>query len=287
MRKLALASLLGLFWLPASAEPIHVAVSILPQKFFAEAIGGEHLRVQVMVRPGFEPATYDPTPRQLAELAQAELYFAIGVPFERTWLPRFQAASPHMRVVQTQRGIRRRAMGVGLGTDADASNESPDPHIWLSPPLVRIQAMNMLEALVAADPGHAADYRRGYAGLARTINHVDDAILGTLTTVDLEHVRFMVFHPAFGYFAAAYGLTQIPIEVEGKKPGPKQLAVLIQTARKDGIKVVFVEPQFSQKAARTIADAIGGAVTPIDPLAENWPKGMGAIAQALHDTLAR
>jgi zinc transport system substrate-binding protein len=97
----------------------------------------------------------------------------------------------------------------------------------------------------------------------------------------------MVFHPAFGYFAAAYGLTQIPIEVEGKKPGPKQLAVLIQTARKDGIKVVFVEPQFSQKAARTIADAIGGTVTPVDPLAEDWTRGMGAIARALHDALER
>jgi zinc transport system substrate-binding protein len=287
MRRLVLASLLGLFWLPASAGPMHVAVSILPQKFFAEAIGGEHLRVQVMVRPGFEPATYDPTPRQLAELAQAKLYFAIGVPFERTWLPRFQAANPHMRTVETQRGIRRRAMDAGLGTDADASHESPDPHIWLSPPLVRIQAMNMLAALVTADPGHADDYRRGYAGLARTINRVDDAILGSLTTAALEHVRFMVFHPAFGYFAAAYGLTQIPIEVEGKKPGPKQLAVLIQTARKDGIKVVFVEPQFSQKAARTIADAIGGTVTPVDPLAEDWTRGMGAIARALHDALER
>jgi zinc transport system substrate-binding protein len=287
MRSLVLASLLGLFWLSASAEPIHVAVSILPQKFFAEAIGGEHLRVQVMVRPGFEPATYDPTPRQLAELAQAELYFAIGVPFERTWLPRFQAASPHMRVVPTQRGIRRRAMDAGLGTDADASTEWPDPHIWLSPPLVRIQAMNMLEALVAADPAHAADYRRGYAGLALTINRVDDAILGALTTAHLEHNGFMVFHPAFGYFAAAYGLTQIPIEVEGKEPGPKQLAALIRTARKDGIAVVFVEPQFSRKAARTIAAAIGGTVTPIDPLSEDWPKGMRAIARALHDALAR
>jgi zinc transport system substrate-binding protein len=287
MRKLALASLLGLFWLSVSAEPIHVAVSILPQKFFAEAIGGEHLSVQAMVRPGFEPATYDPTPRQLAELAQAELYFAIGVPFEQTWLPRFQAASPHMRVVPTQRGIRRRAMGAGHGTDADTSNERPDPHIWLSPPLVRIQAMNMLEALVAADPEHAADYRRGYAGLALTINRVDDAILGSLTTADLEHNRFMVFHPAFGYFAAAYGLTQIPIEVEGKEPGPKQLAALIRTARKDGIEVVFIEPQFSQKAARTIAAAFGGTVTPIDPLAEDWPKGMRAIARALHDALAR
>ncbi|OYY54966.1 MAG: ABC transporter substrate-binding protein, partial [Halothiobacillus sp. 28-55-5] len=92
-------------------------------------------------------------------------------------------------------------------------------------------------------------------------------------------------HPAFGYFAAAYGLTQVPIEVEGKEPGPKQLAELIDFAKKNDIKVVFIEPQFAQKAAKTIADAIGGEVVTIDPLQEDWPAGMTAIATALQKTL--
>lgn len=283
MRRLALTLILSLLSLPALAAPLDVAVSILPQKYFVEAIGGEHVHVQVMVRPGFEPATYDPTPRQLAGLSQVSLYFAIGVPFERTWLPRFHAANPHMRIVKTQRGIERRPMRAGHAEDADSGR---DPHIWLSPPLVRIQAMNILDALVAADPAHAAAYRRGYERLALTVNRVDNAILKSLATADLKQSRFMVFHPAFGYFAAAYGLTQFPIEVEGKEPSPKQLASLIQTARRDGIKVVFVEPQFSQKAAKTVAKAIGGRVVRIDPLDGNWPKGMEAIAGALREALA-
>ncbi|MEJ2655052.1 MAG: zinc ABC transporter substrate-binding protein [Acidihalobacter sp.] len=284
MRQFVLAALLTLFSIPALAAPLNVAVSVLPQKYFVEAIGGDHVHVQVMVRPGFEPATYDPTPRQLTELSQDRLYFAIGVPFERTWLPRFRSANPTMRIVETQHGIQRSPMIPGHEDDAAAGGL--DPHIWLSPTLVRIQAMNIMNALVKADPAHAGDYRRGYERFALTINRVDDAILKTLASADLKQNRFMVFHPAFGYFAAAYGLKQIPIEAEGKEPSPQQLAALIHTARQDGIKVVFVEPQFSQKAARTIADALGGRVVPIDPLAEDWPKGMEAIATALHAVLA-
>lgn len=283
MRHFALAFFLSLFSLPALAAPLNVAVSVLPQKYFVEAIGGDHVRVQVMVRPGFEPATYDPTPRQLTELTQDSLYFAVGVPFEHTWLPRFRSANTHMRVVETQRGIQRSPMIPGHEEDAAGGL---DPHIWLSPPLVRIQAMNIMNALVEADPAHAADYRRGYERFALEINRVDDAILKTLASADLKQNRFMVFHPAFGYFAAAYGLTQIPIEAEGKEPSPQQLATLIHSARQDGIKVVFVEPQFSQKAARTIADALGGRVVPIDPLAEDWPKNMETIATALRAVLA-
>jgi len=106
-------------------------------------------------------------------------------------------------------------------------------------------------------------------------------------TADLAHPRFLVFHPAFGYFASAYGLRQVAIEEEGKAPGPARLAAVIEAAKADGIKVVFVEPQFSSSAARTIASAIGGEVVVIDPLAADWPAGMQAIARAFGEALAR
>lgn len=289
-----LALLLTTLATPAAvlAAPLPVAVSILPQKYFVEQIGGSHVQVQVMVRPGFEPATYEPTPRQITELTRARLYFAIGVPVEKTWLPRFKSSNPAMTVVDTTEGIERRMM---TGDAHDHGQEHghaengarPDPHIWLSPTLVRIQAQNIRDALVAADPAHAADYRRGYAKLALTINRVDDAILRTLTQADLRHNRFMVFHPAFGYFAAAYGLKQTPVEVEGKEPSPRQLADLIALAKREQIHVVFVEPQFSQKSAQTIAQAIDGRTVTIDPLDENWPAGMQAIAQAIGDVLGQ
>jgi zinc transport system substrate-binding protein len=264
------------------AAPIDVAVSILPQKYFVESIGGRHVVVQVMVRPGAEPADYAPTPQQVTKLASARLYFAIGVPFETPWLPRFMSANPHLQVVDTTRGIQRQRLAPGQG---DGTGQQPDPHIWLSPPLVRIQAMNIRDALIAADPAHAADYRRGYAQLAETVNRVDDAILHTLSTAPLTQHRFLVFHPAFGYFAAAYGLTQIPIEQGAREPGPARLTKLIAQAKREGIRVVFVEPEFSQQAADAVAEAIGGQVVTIDPLAEDWPAGMQAIARGLAKAL--
>lgn len=283
MRRLVLALCLSLslgFASSALAAPLDVAVSIPPQKFFVEAIGGDHVHVQVMVRPGYEPATYDPTPRQLAELSQAKLYFAIGAPFERTWLPRFASVNSRMKIVETQRGIER------LDPRTGKPGAQPNPHIWLSPPLVRIQAANILRALAAADPAHAAAFRLGYARLITTVDRVDQSLAKQLLGADLGNRRFLVFHPALYYFARCYDLHEITIEQDGKEPGPKALADLIQSAHKDGIKVVFVEPQFSQKAARTIANQIGGHVVAIDPLTEDWPQGMEAIAKALREGMA-
>ena len=270
-----------------AASPIDVAVSIPPQKYFVQMIGGDHVTVEVLVPANAEPETYEPTPRQIARLSKVDLYMKIGVPLEQAWLKRFTAANPHMVVVDTTHGIERMPM---LQHDHDhdhghSSETGLDPHIWLSPVLVRIQAMNIRDALIKADPEHAADYLQGYARLARKIDQVDSDILQSLVDHPLRQTRFIVFHPAFGYFAAAYGLTQVPIEIEGKEPGPRQLGELIAFAKKNDIKIVFIEPQFAQKAAKTIADSIGGEVVTIDPLQEDWPAGMEAIATALNKAL--
>lgn len=272
---------------PVTDQPIKVAVSIPPQKYFVQMIGGDHVQVDVLVPANAEPETYEPTPRQIARLSQADLYMKIGAPLEKSWLKRFTAANPKMVVVDTARGIERMPMIKHLHNEdgGHSAKKGLDPHIWLSPVLVRIQAMNIRDALIKVDPAHAADYRQGYARLAQKIDQVDNDILKTLVDHPLKQTRFIVFHPAFGYFAAAYGLTQVPIETEGKEPGPKQLGELINFAKKNDIKVVFIEPQFAQKAAKTIADSIGGSVVAIDPLQEDWPAGMEAIATALHKAL--
>ncbi len=275
------------------ADPLRVAVSIPPQKYFVEAIGGAHVAVTVLVPPTAEPENYEPSPKQVLALANSALFLGIGVPIERAWIPRFKAANPQLVVVDTTRGIDKMPMVRHLhGGDHEHEHPSSavakvalDPHVWLSPVLARIVAMNTRDALIAADPAHAADFRQGYARLARTIDQVDEKILSTLTEHPLKQTEFIVFHPAFGYFAAAYGLTQVPIELEGKEPGPKQLAELIEFAKKKHITVIFIEPQFAQKAAHTIAQSIGGAVATIDPLQENWPAGMEAIAAALAQAL--
>ncbi|MFH1981599.1 MAG: zinc ABC transporter substrate-binding protein [Pseudomonadota bacterium] len=266
-----------------AAPRLPVFVSIVPQQYFVQQIGGDLLDVQVMVQPGASPATYEPKPSQMTAIAASALYFAIGVPFESAWLDKISAANPRMRVIRTDQGITKHAMATHAHegehrSDPEDSGGILDPHIWLSPPLVKIQARTICDALVSEDPGHGTIYK---ANCERFISE--------LTAIDRDlgqgfkpyrGRRFMVFHPSWGYFAQAYGLTQIPIEVEGKAPKPAQLTEIITLARKEDIRVIFVQPQFSTKSATLVAKAIGGRLVAADPLALDWPQNLKSVAAA-------
>lgn len=286
------ALLLCLLILPLAgrAAALPVAVSIPPQAHFVEAIGGEHVEVQVMVPANAEPVTYEPTPRQMAALSRARLYFAIGVPFEQAWLPRFQSANAEMTTVDTIANIRRHPMVSHGDHDEDKHGDEQggaDPHVWLSPALVRLQAESIRDALIQADPDHAQAYHQGFRRFVEQVHAVDEAILASLADLPADSRRFLVFHPAFGYFARSYGLEQMAIEVEGKEPGPRELARIIDKARAHDIRVIFIEPQFAQGAARTIAREIDGKVLTLDPMARDWTTGMQAIAATLRKSLGR
>ncbi len=271
----------------AGAAPLEVFVSILPQKYFVERVGGDAVKVGVTVRPGQNPESYDPTPQQMVAMARAKAYFSIGVAFEDAWLPRLQAANPSMRIVDTRRGIALQPMVdnalLGAGQAGHASHDEPrgtlDPHIWNSPPLVKQQAATVRDALTALAPQRRAAFEQGYARFAADLDALDAEIRQTLA--GKHDRRFMVFHPAWGYFARSYGLEQIPIEVEGKEPGPQALVRIIDAARRDRIRVVFVQKQFGSAAATAVARAIGGEVVAIDPLAEDFLANTRAVAQAL------
>ena len=269
-----------------AADPMTVAVSIPPQAWIVETIGGEHVDVEVMLPPGAAPATYEPRPRQMESLGRAAIYFSVGAPFEKGWLPRFRSTNADMRVVDSVERIARRPM---IRHDHDHHDDDGkagvDPHVWLAPPLVRLQAQTVRDALIQADPTNAAAYQAGFHRAAAAINAVDGEILEVLADVPVERRRFMVFHPAFGYFAEAYGLEQMTIEIEGKEPGPRELRGVIESAREQGVEVVFVEPQFPQRAARTLAEEIGARVGTLDPLERDWPAGMRAIATTLEASL--
>ncbi len=289
------------------ADRVAVFVSIPPQKYFVQQIGKDLVDVQIMVRPGASPHIYEPKPRQMADLAKTKIYFAIGVPFEKAWLSKIAAANPQMNVIHTDEGIEKLTMaGHHHGEDGEHAEEGGrhqdkhhddaehaevrdthgglDPHIWLSPPLVKIQARTILAALQAADPGHQSVYKANFQAFAAQIDQLDTDLKETFA--GRTGLPFMVFHPSWGYFAHAYGLEQVPIEIEGKEPKPAQLAALIQHARAKGIRVVFVQPQFSAKSAALVAREIGGQVALADPLAEDWMANLHAVAEkfkaALH-----
>jgi len=267
-----------------------VFVSIVPQKYFVEQIGQDRVDVQVMVQPGASPATYEPRSTQMVALTKAKIYFSIGVPFENRWLKKIAASNPTMAVVPTDHGIRKFSMkSHSHKKDEQGSDKGhlqrgiPDPHIWTSPALVMMQARMIVTALQKADPANRSVYQTDYKAFIAELVELDGDLRNIFA--DRQGQRFMVFHPAWEYFAHTYGLKQTPIEIEGKSPKPAQLKTLIEYARQHAIKVIFVQPQFSSKSAQLIAKEINGQVAFADPLAENWPANLRALAKTFEKVL--
>lgn len=285
-----LINMLSGLWLePCRADgKLPVTVSILPQKYFVEKIGGNLVTVSVMVLPGFSPATYEPKPAQLKDLYASRIYFAIGVPFERYWLERFKRVNPHMTIAHTDRGIKKRQMmahnhgiqeEIHEGEEKNAEqNDHPDPHIWLSPPLVKSQVRVIAEFLIRTDSANREVYESNLAVFLDELDHLDRRMQEILE-YEGGQKAFLVFHPTWGYFADHYGLKQIPIEVEGKKPGAAYLAECIRFARTNRVSTVFVQPQFSTKSAQVVARETGAQVVIADPLSGDWEKNLLDVAK--------
>lgn len=279
-----------------AGDRVPVFVSIVPQKYFVQQIGRDLVDIKVMVRPGASPATYEPKPKQMADLSKTRIYFSIGVFFEKAWLKKIASANPQMKVVHTNIGIDKIPMATHYHHDkarvhhkgnkhhkeSAHAQEDPyaygglDPHIWLSPPLVKVQAYTIFTALRKIDPTHRDTYEANYKDFISRIDELHAQL--TMTFAGKQGLGFMVFHPAWGYFANTYGLKQIPIELEGKAPKPAQLKALIKHAREKNIKVIFVQPQFSTKSAELVAKEIGGQVAFADPLAADWMANLREIA---------
>jgi zinc transport system substrate-binding protein len=275
---------------PKPTGSLNITVSIVPQEYFVERIGGEYVTVNVMVQPGVSPATYEPKPEQLTALSEASAYFGISVPFEKAWLDRIASANSEMLMVDTTQGIERTPMEVhhhhGEGEEHhNGEPENPDPHIWLSPTLVKTQAQTIYAALVGLDPAHKDVYKANLDSFTADIDALDADIRETLEGI--ENKRFMVFHPAWGYFARDYELEMIPIEVGGQEPSAAELAALITEAREEDIKVVFAQPEFSTRAAETIAEEIGGEVLLISPLAPDWLDNLRQVAETFAEVLGK
>ncbi|MCF8027770.1 MAG: zinc ABC transporter substrate-binding protein [Desulfobacteraceae bacterium] len=264
--------------LPA-AGGLSAFVSIQPQKYFVERIGGDAVDVEVMVAPGAHPAVYEPSPRQMAALSKADLYFAAGVPFEDAWLEKIRAANPDLKIVHTDGWIQKQPIDRNGSTEADHGHGhgNLDPHIWLSPPLVMIQARHILTALSQADPDNADTYEANGQKFISELAQLDTR-LRRMFAQGRQNREFLVFHPSWGYFADAYGLKQIPVEISGKTPRATDLQRLITLAREKGIQTVLIQPQVSSKSAQTIARAIDGNVVSADPLAENWRENLVEVA---------
>ncbi len=282
-------------------DKLAIAVSIAPQAYLVERIGGEHVGVQVLVGPGQSPHAYDPTAKDLARLSKARVYFSIGVEFEQAVLPRLARMFPKMEMVDTRAGIRMRTMETSCVHHDHGAHDTcdhghahdhesgparrPDPHVWLSPELARTQARTICETLVRIDPERAALYRRNAARFDADVKVLQAEL--QIALAPLKGREVFVFHPAFGYFCDEFELKQVPVEIEGKTPTARQLATLIERAKAQDVHAIFVQPQFSTKAAEAVAKAIDGAVVPLDPLARNWSANLRDMAEKITAALSR
>jgi zinc transport system substrate-binding protein len=254
-----------LIFLPVLAmAEVNVFVSVLPLKYFVERVGGKRVDVSVMVGPGQSPETYAPTPKQMQQLTKTQIYYRVGVPFEIAWINKIKAINPRMQIIDLRSGIKL---------------YPSDPHIWTDPILVMQMAETIRDSLTKIDPAAKTIYQKNYIKFINDLKNLDQYIQAKLKNMPSH--TFLVFHPAWGYFARQYGLEQIAIEKEGKEPGPQDLAKTISLAREKGIKLVIVQPQFSKSQAQMIASELGAKIVVLDPLAEDYLNNMQKVCQSI------
>jgi zinc transport system substrate-binding protein len=272
---------------------VRAMVTVIPHVWLVEQIGGEHVEVAAMVRPGESAELYQPTDAEVSRVMSSDVYFRVGMPLEDS--PGFRAIrASKLRIVDLREGIalrpiERHSHHEEAGHDEpghDHAHEDEegrkDPHIWLSPRLLKVQARTVADTLCEIDPPHADDYRANLAAVLKRLDELDREI-GKL----IEPYRgraFFVFHPAWGYFAEDYGLRQMAIETGGKEPSDRELSDLQQEARAEKIRVIFVQPQSAGRAAKAIAEAIGGRTETAEDLAKDLPNGLLQMARRLAES---
>ncbi|MBN2021230.1 MAG: zinc ABC transporter substrate-binding protein [Pirellulales bacterium] len=261
-----------------AAESIRAMASIPPVATIVQRIGGEHVAVESLVETSQDPHTFEPAPRKVAAMAKAHFFFTVGFPFEAQLLGRVEKDLRETTIVDATRGFARyknphheHAPGHDCGAD--------DPHVWLSPEALSIMATNVADVLQKADPEHRAVFEENLKTLRQEINALDARLAARLKP--WRGRTIYVYHPALGYFCAQYGLAQKAVEIGGRGPAPRQLRVLIQQARSEGVKVIFVQKQFDSRAAETVARAIGGRVVPMDPLDADVVSQLDALSVAI------
>ncbi len=257
-----------------------MTVSIAPQAWLVEQIGGERVVVTTLVEPGTSPSTYQPSDAQVSRMMRSAVYFRVGVPCERgPWFEAIQS-SRRVEIVDLREGIDRLLLPRHHhDVEAERGNRHTngnDPHIWLSPARLKVQAKTIGVALERLDPDHSAEYRHQRERFEASLGRLDRDLRQQLA----PHAgrAFLVFHPAWGYFADDYELRQLALEIEGKSPSEAEVTQLQKLARSEGLGVIFVQPQIRGSAAAAVAEAIGGRTEVLDPLAADVVANLRHVA---------
>ncbi|MFC1867110.1 metal ABC transporter solute-binding protein, Zn/Mn family [Thermodesulfobacteriota bacterium] len=291
MKKVFFLVIAGLFILNLithAEQKMATVTTILPMAYLIEQIGGELVDVTVMIPPGANPHTYEPTPAQMNALSNADLFMKVGsgIEFEILWMNKLAALNKKMSICDASRGIRLTHMGEHRPGDEERGqhkHENKDPHIWLSPNNAIVMAGNIRDALIKIDPENKDYYEQNSSRLVVELDALKEEIRSKFK--NLKNRTFLIFHPAWGYFAADFNLIQLSAEYSGKEPTPKRLNDLIKKAKRENIKAIFASPQFSKKSAEIIANEINGKVLMIDLLSKDYINNLRTAADAFVESM--
>ncbi len=264
---------------PKTISEKNVSVTILPQKYFVEAIAGELVKVNVMIPPGASHSGYEPTARQMNLLTHSDSYFKIGyLDFERAWLPRFEGINKSMKIFDLSKGVPllkgscEHPEEHSNSADSHDDENGIDPHIWMSPGNAKIIAENILISLISLYPADSIAFQKNYMSFLVQINEVDS--MYAMNKDKLNGLNFIIYHPALAYLASDYGMNQVVLEFDGKEPPPAHIKEIIDLAREKNIHMIFVQKQISIDNSRSLAKEINAEIISIDPLDENWKEQM-------------
>ena len=262
------------------AKPVVIA-SIAPVEYLAKAVGGDKIEVQSLAKGDVH--SYEPKPNDMKAVAKARIFIAAGLEFEEAWIPRFKASAKNLVVVKSDAKIAKLKEERGEQTEHDEKHEAhADPHVWLNPMLAITMARNISDALIDMDKANKDFYLENFQKLMNDLLAFDESAKNELA--GLKNRKFVVYHPAWGYFAAHYDLEQISIERSGKEPKIDEMASTLKMIKDENIKVIFADPNRSQKSAQILASQTGAKVELLDPLGynllENLKIAVGAIKDA-------
>ncbi len=264
------------------SNKINIFVTIPPQAFFVNRIGANLVSVNVMIPESYNPHTYDPSPKQLINLNKARLVIKLGVPgllFEKRYFSKI-LLDKNIEIVNMSMGIKFHYSE--HGHDGHNHDSEVDPHIWLSPSIVKVCSENIYRALIRLDPKNKDIYEKNFNSFIGEINALDSYIKSSLR--GLKNRTFIVYHSSLGYFAKDYGLTQFAIESE-KKTSARNLKKIVDIIKLKNIKVIFIQKGYSKDNAMTIANGLGARIVEVNPLSGDWINNMKKIANTFKKSL--
>lgn len=287
MMKFAFLLLSFVLAIPVFSANLTVAVSLQPYSNVVKEIGGNEVQVVAMLPPGADPHTFEPKPASLREFAKATVYFSDGSGMDAAWLPRFKGVNKNVNVISLAQGVtwleedEPHHEGEVHHDAHHDGDEEMDPHLWTSPVQMMLIAENVCQALMSLDAAHRDLYRKRTDDLKSRLGNLDMELRQSIDKLPANGRSFIVFHPAYGYFARDYGMKQLTVEVDGKEPKPRDLANLVKTGKSNNVHIVFVQPQFSRRAAATLAKELQASILDTDPLSYDYEGNIRKLLSAI------